>query len=371
MASKEQSAKSKQGGKQNADNRGSVAASVAKTQEGRDRKAAERKSHMLSRQQRFAQLCAKATDDKSVIVSAIDGAHVGEIVKLNLEKKVPIRVKKNEGNPSGIENKVLTGTIILQIDSVDWGFGPKPVIYVIESDFSPIPRGGDLFLPLMAIAKPTWDSSFADDRAAWQMELREALRWACSRELEARREAYLARKCASGHGDEAKTPSPSVPQGQMHVALATVVQPVVAPVTARALKLEHIAGKAKHWTGGYEFFVSAGSRGLAYFTRTVDGGAKKLIFHKASDEHPLAALLDEHKAIMIDIDPILKRDLEVTAGDLHDIRVARVVVQNYLRDYFHGVFSTPTAVVESASLASGIPSIDRALMAAVKQGDGQ
>jgi hypothetical protein len=369
----------KKGGNQASNGKGATKDKAARAEaeaNGRARKMVVRQGHTMSREQRFAQLCAKATDDKSIIASAIDGGHEGALVKIVLEKSVPIRVKKTEANPNGIENKVLTGTIVLEVASVDWGYGPKPVLYVIESDFSPIPRGGQLFLPLMALANPKWCSPFSDERADWQEELREALQWACARELEARRQTYLARKHTKGAvlgvTKPAALPPAPVMKGQMDAALAVVdEQPVVVPIMARALKMEHIAGKAKHWTGGYEFFVSAGSRGLAYFTRTVDGGAKKLIFHKASDEHPLAALLDEHKAIMVDIDPILKEGYEPTSGDMHDVRVARVVMQNYLREHFRGIPLTLREVVESASLASGTPSIGRAAMAAVKQGDDQ
>jgi hypothetical protein len=276
---------------------------------------------VLTREKRFEELCMKATDDRGILVTAIDGGHEHKLVKIVLEKSVLIRGKKTLDNPKGIEDKVLTGTLVLEISSVDWGFGPKPVLYVIESDFGPIPRGGQLFLPLIALANPKWCSPFADERADWQMELREALQWACARELEARRQTYLARKHTEG---EVLGVKKSVVPLQTEKALVEAVhilveEPMPTPTVARALKIEHIAGKAKHWTGGNNFFFSAGPRGLAYFTRVVDGGAKKLVFH------------NQHKAIMVDIDPILKCEVEHTGGDLHDVRVARVVVQNYLR----------------------------------------
>ncbi len=328
------------GGKQNAVRFGDVGAAIEKSREGVARKRALERGRMVARESVFTALLQSAVTDSSYLVRAIDGAHEGEVVAVWLGKTVESQCPMS-----------CIGWVVLEITHE--GEQGMPAVRVVGSTFDPIGRMADTFLPLYAIADPNWRSPLWHRNVVeWQMELREALQWVCREALEARRLERLAQYDAAQVSESVSKhpvlpPAPTV-KGQIVEAIeedpgeAVELAASTVPQSARPLKVEHIAPKPKHWTGGNNFYVSAGRRGVAYFVRTTEGGAKKLILHKVSDEHPLAPLLDGHRAIMVDVDPIMKSNIPEASGDLHDVRVARSVVQQYLRSV---LFERATEVV--------------------------
>ena len=296
-----------------------VSAATASSEAGRARKRADRAAHEGAWQRDFEARCKAALPARSIIDSIDDNAYLDQEIAVAISKEVRIRVKKTKENPSGLVMKRIYGHLIVVTEQ---GNSPgQPTVRVVASDFGPIPAS-PTYLPVLFLFRHNFKQYLPDEMHDQQRELHMGLRSVLRTEIKERLEQRYAELSAQVSYQPVKA---AVEPVEQEVA---GTQPMERAVQ---LRVADLVAKPKNWEVARNFLFHSDEQGIVYFRRVVDGGAAKLVLVKATDDHELAPLLDGHTGLKFDISPILNEGLVEAVGDMHDVRVARVVVQNYLR----------------------------------------
>ena len=80
-------------------------------------------------------------------------------------------------------------------------------------------------------------------------------------------------------------------------------------------------------------YCHTNKHGKIILRREKDGNERRLTLIGADDDHPMAAILDEHKEVQINYEMFKQGTDEPAIGDLHDIREARKSFAKYMRDF--------------------------------------
>lgn len=306
-------------GKQNAVNMGDVSNAIANSNAGRARKRADRAAKQGAWQRAFEERCKAALPVKCVIDSIDDSSFLDQEIVVSLSKEVRVLVKKTKENPNGFEMKKVSGHIIVVTEQ---GNNPgQPTVRVVASDFGPIPASLT-YLPVLFLFSRQLKQYLPNEMHAQQCELHMALRSVLRTEISERLEQRHAESFAQVRYQSAKTSTEQAQQG------VEDSQPMERAVQ---LRVADLVARPKNWEVARNFLFHSDERGIVYFRRIVDGGAAKLVLVKATDDHELAPLLDGHAGLKFDIAPILSEGPVEAAGDMHDVRVARMLVQNFMR----------------------------------------
>ena len=310
-------------GKQNPINMGNVKSSVVNSEAGRARKKAERLMAEQSKKRVFEQRCAAALPIERLLETLDNPSLLGSEFVAPVKKTVKVLVKKTDDNPSGFEMKEICGHIIVLAEpGKEEGL---PVVRVAASDFDAIPASS-IFLPLTFVFKREFFSYLPAEFTEVQRLLHGALRAILKNEIEERlslRHLLPDRKVVAV--SVSKEPVEEEPVVAPQALTAIISQPAVQ------LRVSDLTSHQRDWSTERNFLYLASDLGVAHFRRVVMSGAPKLELVKTTDDHPLASLLDEHGMLQCDIKPVFDQGFAPEVGDMHDVRVARKVMQNYLR----------------------------------------